>query len=614
MVLTSQQLRSGFLVGDRLAQPALNRIGGPDGEAHLEPKVMAVLVCLAEHAGEVVSRSTLYDAVWGRAVVSDQALTNCISELRHHLGDDRARPRFIETVPKRGYRLIAPVRPAGDAGADGRPTDERSPTPGWRLPALVAAVLLGGLAVAGLAVWLARGTSGTGPSVVVVPFDNAGAEGLDYLRLALPDEITTLLTSSRALAVRPFEHGESGTPLDVGRSRNAGHVVTGHYYLEEENRLIVAIEAQAVERERLIWRAQITAEADDLLGMRERIAERVRRGLLPALGVATDDGFHPRPESAEAYQNYLRSLALPRHPGPTVRAIEMLWRTVALDPDFAPAWMELGRRWYEYGTYGDGGEQAREYALASYQKAQELDPGSIGAAVSIVVMRTEAGDLGAAYSEARRLVERYGDSAEAHRALAYVFKFGGLLDASQRHCETAFEHDPHNPQLRSCAYSYLYAGQLDSVQRFLEVDEGSYFSHWGMVLLHLRRQDSAAALDAARQVSPELPTRRFMEPCLEGQRGQALDEPAALFIAHWSQRGEPELYYALAPMLEYCGRRQDALAFLERATELNFCAWPALDLDPAWHAIREDAEFGQLREDAIACHERFRESMDVAAQ
>src|SRR5690606_17451 len=115
MALTAEELRQGFTIGDRVVEPARNRIRGPDGEAHVEPKVMDVLVCLAGRAGEVVTRQALYDAVWGKAIVSDQALTNCISELRHHLGDDRAEPRYIETVPKRGYRLLAPVRPAGDA-------------------------------------------------------------------------------------------------------------------------------------------------------------------------------------------------------------------------------------------------------------------------------------------------------------------------------------------------------------------------------------------------------------------------------------------------------------------------------------------------------------------
>ncbi len=98
---------------------------------------MDVLVCLAEHAGEVVSRETLNEQVWGNVIVTDQAVTNCISELRHHLGDDRSAHRVIETIPKRGYRLTAPVqlarvespelRSRSDQTFDRRPTLAGSP-------------------------------------------------------------------------------------------------------------------------------------------------------------------------------------------------------------------------------------------------------------------------------------------------------------------------------------------------------------------------------------------------------------------------------------------------------------------------------------------------------
>lgn len=613
MALTSEQLRQGFSIGDRRVQPALNRISGPGGEAHLEPKVMAVLVCLAEHAGYVVSRNALYDAVWGKAVVSDQALTNCISELRHHLGDDRAGPRYIETVPKRGYRLMVPVRPAGAANGNIEP--EAAPRSGSRRLALAATAVLGTIVAAGLLAWWALpGRSDTASaSVVVLPFENAaGEERLDYLRLALPDEVTTLLTASHGLIVRPFEHEASGQPLAVGRARDAAHVVTGHYYLEGDNFLTIALEAQAVAEERLVWRARITVAADDLLSMREQVSERVRRGLLPALGVAAQTFVQPA--NAEAYNSYLRSLALPKQPASTVQAIGMLQHTVELDPTFASAWAALGARWYEHGAYGDGGEEALESALTAWQQALELDPGAIAASLGIVKLRTESGALGEAYVEARRLVQRFERNADAHLALAYVYKYGGMLEASQHHCDAAYARDRHNPDLRSCGYSFLYAGKLDRVQAFLDADTGSYFSHWGTVLLNLRRQDDAAALIAARQVAPDRQPRRLMELCLEGRRGGELDAQVSEFVAFWSPHRDPELAYGLAPMLEYCGRRAEALVFLQRAIEDNFCAWPAFDLDPAWAGLREDPEFRRLREEAIACHQRFRAAVESAAE
>lgn len=611
MTLTSEQLLRGFFIGDRHVQPALNLISGPGGDARLEPKVMEVLVCLAGNAGEVVSRASLYDAVWGETIVTDQALTNCISELRHHLGDNRAEPRYIQTVPKRGYRLIAPLRPAGDAGA----AEQWSARASRRRLALAAASGLAVAAAGFLLWWVFAGSARQAPAaVVVLPFQGPGGEEhLDYLRLALPDEITTLLTASRDLVVRPFDHAPADAPLAVGRDRDADHVVTGHYYLEAEDRLAVAIEAQEVAGERLVWRSRITVPADDLLTLREQIAERVSHGLLPALGAGAPV-FGSPPSSAEAYSLYLRSLALPRHPEPTERAIELLQTAVVMDPGFAPAWSALGFRWYEHGSYGDGGEPALASALAAYRQALELDPEAFPAAVGVVKLRTEAGELEQAFEEAIRLVRRFESKAESHLALAYVYKYGGMLDASQEHCETAYARDPHNPDLRSCAYSFLYAGELDRVPAFLRADEGSYFSYWGNVLLNLRSGNDDAGLNAARRVSPDRHIRRFVEACLEGRRGAELDEAAATFVAFWSGQRDPELAYGLAPLLEYCGRRKEALAFLENATDKGFCAWPALETDPIWVRLRSDPAFPRLRDDAVACHTRFREFVETTAK
>lgn len=92
-----------------MVEPTLCRIANPDNATRVEPRVMDVLVALAERAGEMVSRDELIRAVWKHPHVTDEALTRCVSLLRHALGDDRDRPRFLETIPKRGYRLLQAV-------------------------------------------------------------------------------------------------------------------------------------------------------------------------------------------------------------------------------------------------------------------------------------------------------------------------------------------------------------------------------------------------------------------------------------------------------------------------------------------------------------------------
>jgi DNA-binding winged helix-turn-helix (wHTH) protein/tetratricopeptide (TPR) repeat protein len=610
MAFTAQELQAGFHIGECLIEPRQNRILRRDAEARVEPRVMDVLVSLASRAGEVVSRETLNQEVWRDVVVTDQAVTNCISELRHHLGDDRSTNRIIETIPKRGYRLAAPVRLVSVEPA-AAPAPVISSPPASRKRWFIAAGFLvaAALALVGAGWWRSAANHGI-TSVAVVRFVNEAGDGkLDYLALALSDETATLLTQARDLAVRPLGFVGGDDPLAAARERHVDHVVTGRYYLEEDSRLSLAIEAQNARQERVIWRTHITVPAGDLIAMRARIAEGVREGLLPALGTAASiQGTTPA--HAEAYRLYLRSLELPQQPKPTERAIEMLERAVDLEPQFAPAWNALGIRYYAYGTWGEGGAAARAQSLAAHRRALELDPDLTEAARQIINHQTETGELAAAYGEARRLLDREGPGPETHFALAYVYRFGGMLDEAQRHCELALDRDPQDPRLRSCAYSYLYAGKLSRVPHFLKLDEGAFFVQWGTVLYHLRLDDRAAALHVTRQTAAE-PTRGLMEPCLEGARGAALDDPARAFVQHWERSGDPEAAYALAPMLLYCGRTPDALRFLERAVDMGFCSFPAVDQDLIWTNLRGDPEFQRIRAKGRNCHERFRRAVEA---
>ncbi len=122
---------TSFGVGHWRVDPALNSVAGPVETAHLEPKVMDVLVCLVEHASDVVSKELLLRAVWPDTCVTDDVLTRAIFELRRVFGDQVRRPRVIQTIPKRGYRLIAPVISDIDRRTASTPTEETICTLTW---------------------------------------------------------------------------------------------------------------------------------------------------------------------------------------------------------------------------------------------------------------------------------------------------------------------------------------------------------------------------------------------------------------------------------------------------------------------------------------------------
>jgi DNA-binding winged helix-turn-helix (wHTH) protein len=100
---------NAFRVGDWLVEPDLGRVSRDDTGRQLEPRIMHVLVCLAERCGEVVARHELVDAVWAMEFITENTLTHAIAELRKLFGDNARDPRYIETITKRGYRLIMPV-------------------------------------------------------------------------------------------------------------------------------------------------------------------------------------------------------------------------------------------------------------------------------------------------------------------------------------------------------------------------------------------------------------------------------------------------------------------------------------------------------------------------
>lgn len=105
-----------YVLGEWLVSPSLDRLEREGETVHLEPKWMDTLNALAGHPGEVLTRSQLLREVWGGSFVAESTLSRTIAELRRCLGDDAHQPRYIETVPRRGYRLMQPVTPSAGNG------------------------------------------------------------------------------------------------------------------------------------------------------------------------------------------------------------------------------------------------------------------------------------------------------------------------------------------------------------------------------------------------------------------------------------------------------------------------------------------------------------------
>ncbi len=470
---------------------------------------------------------------------------------------------------------------------------------------------------AGVAWWaLQRGEGPQGgegqTTVAVLPFQNLGGdESLDHLRLAVPDEITTTLSFAPALAIRPFAQtrkyaeGEFD-PQVAGRELRVANVVTGHFS-REGDRLHVTLEAIDVERNRLLWRERVSVQADEMLSLRDELAGHVRQGLLPALGASPQPGGSgTQPTNAEAYDLFLRSLAVSRNPLPNKQAIAMLERAVALDPSYAPAWGWLGQRHNYDGHYSDGGEPAFQRSKEAAERAVALDPNLISAAGVLVTLQVEEGELNAAYDAATQLLARRPESAEAHFTLSYVLRYAGLLEEAARECDTALALDPTNFGLRSCSLTFSLLGRPERAFDFLRLDSGSQWvaGNGGWVLLGQGKTHEA--LRSWQRLPGDDLDRLFMEECLQEGSSSELDALTRDWEARIMALRDSEPKYYVGSLMAYCGQQEAALRLLRRAVEKNYCAYPALETHSLLASLRTRHEFTEIRTSAVECQQRFR--------
>ena len=239
-------LESPLRIGDLTVYPADGRVVGPDLDARLQPKVIDVLLCLADTPGDVVTRQTLHDRVWGDLVVTDDALNRCISELRRILGDSKS----IVTVPKRGYRLAAPVErtevenESGNVAAPGPPSADGVAT------------------------------------VAIMPFecitpDSPNAFLADGLPTALHGSLARL-DKIRVVSLQlSFGTQEQDTTAStVGKSLGAQYIISGNV-AESGPSMRVIVEVDDAEAGVLLWAQRFDVDTSDVLAFEQVLSDAV---------------------------------------------------------------------------------------------------------------------------------------------------------------------------------------------------------------------------------------------------------------------------------------------------------------------------------------------------
>jgi serine/threonine protein kinase len=488
----------------------------------------------------------------------------------------------------------------------------------WIIAGLAALLLT---AMAAMGVWFVKRRvptveAGT-RTIAVLPLQNVSNDAeSEFLRFALADEIANALTYAHSLEIRPsmstqkFANAESD-PAKAGRELGVGTVVVGHF-LRQEKMVMATLEAVDVKNNRVVWTGTLTSPTDNLIALRNQMAKEVRQELMPALGIthgAVETASTPA--NREAYEAYLRTLAMPREVKANKDAIAILEKVVSLDPNYAPAWEVLGRRYYFDAIYSDGGEAAYQRSNAALSRALLLEPGRVSAAGLLAAQEAEAGNLARAYDDARALVQKRPDAAYAHFSLAYVLRYLGRLDEAQKECDKALAIDA-NYNWRTCALAFAEAGKAVRAIQFLEQDSGSEWSNSVRVSVLMRQGKTLEAQQAAPQMTENpMWMRGLVEACLAKAPATDIHRMAEQAENELLAKQNPEMKYHQGTLLAACGEKQIAFAFLRQAVAGNYCAHQALQLDPLLAGVRGDAEFHQVVQAAADCQKKFAAAQEL---
>jgi len=478
----------------------------------------------------------------------------------------------------------------------------------WMILALTAAAVM---VVLGLGLYR-RTIASNSPAtpVAVLLFQNTASDSsVDFLRYALADEVVTTLSHMRPITIRPLtesaRYSDSGVNLKTAsRELGANRIVSGHF-LKFGNQLQISLEATDVSTNRILWRDTIDAPADNLLAMQAEIAATAQGKLAPALGATTlIRNAAPPPKNEEAYDLYLRSLSESYDPGPNRRALELLRKSVELDPSYPPAWAVISGRAYADSRFGGGGAASLEESDAAAERALELDPDFVDPVVELVINQTERGELTKAYERAKGLVNRRPDNAGAHHLLSYVLRYAGLIDEAGRQCDTAVLLDSE-VLFGSCATTFMEAANYSRAMDFIRKDYSSEWSRAHAIEIFVREGREDKALQLGEPKVAEWESYAMFLACMRHQPEAEISNLAAKIRAN----DDPEVNYFFAGHLAYCGQRGAALKMLQTAIRGHYCSYPALDRDPLLASIRKEPEFDSIRSEAMACQKSFVDSI-----
>ncbi len=461
-----RQLPTSFSVGDCLIDGDTLSVSRGNETVALEPRAFKVLRYLAERPGQLVTIDELMDVHWKGTVVTPNAVTRVIAQIRKSFDDDAKQPRYIETVARTGYRLIADVGTA-------RPGLNR---PRLWVAALVAAVLV--------AAWLLIPVDSLlrdaprSPSVAVFPFENfTGDEALGYIGDGVAEEVINSLANVPEFVVTArsisFRYASSDSdPREFARDLGVNYFVEGSVRRSGQTLRFTAQLIDVADGNH-VWSHSSEHDLQELFEGQDAISRELTAALASAVNV--DTGPHHsadvRVPDPGAYDLYLRGRQIWHRRGsqPLEPAVNYFAESVKIDPDFARGWAALASAYVSWPSYSPKGYRTWSDAERVATKALELDPRlaePYGVLGTFAQVRRE-------WREAHRLfregVARNDRNPTAHYWLSEHLIAVGHINDSYRHLRIAMDLDPlYRAPRADVGWAHLMFGDASDAEREFE--------------------------------------------------------------------------------------------------------------------------------------------------
>jgi TolB-like protein/DNA-binding winged helix-turn-helix (wHTH) protein/Tfp pilus assembly protein PilF len=595
--------------GEWVVHPALDSISRGTETHKLEPRAMRLLLCLAESAGEVVSIDRLLTEVWAGVVVGSASVYEAVSQLRKILGDVGPQPTYIATVPRKGYRLVAPVkRTAALAEIPYVPAPQKRTVQRrvWVIAGVIVVLALTTAYFSTRTMLWRNGVVVSDKSIAVLPFtDMSEKKDQEYFGDGMAEELIDTLTKVPELHVPArtssfYFKGKQTTIPEIAKALGVANVLEGSVR-RSGNTIRVTAQLVRADNGYRVWSETFDRELDDILKVQDEIA----RAVVKTLKVSLLEGQGSRaaqPANAEAYTLYLQGRWFwQRHSAAdNKKAAEYLRQALKLDPVFAAAWAVLAVVVQDdFVIYSNTSYQkVRAEAYSAAEQALKLDPSLSDAHLAMAqILHDLDFDFKRANAEITQALALDPGNSSAFRVAADLALTEGRFDEARQFAQQAVARDPLVVgNYRALGDANFFSGRLEEAEgawrKALEQNAAAEGIHYRLGALLLYRGEPAAAL-AEMEQNPDKQWQMAGVPLALDALGRKSEADRALAVT-------VEKLGDIAPYLigQIYAHRNDldpAFAWLDRAYQERDGGLPLhLKGDPLLKNLRQDSRYKAL--------------------